>query len=66
MLKHRGFPGRLPGTDHLPHTHDLARNAFTRGQPEHGANLADALENLVALHGAETIAADGRAACFQE
>jgi beta-alanine--pyruvate transaminase len=53
----RVFGSGLPGTDHLPHTHDLARNAFTRGQPEHGANLADTLENLVALHGAETIAA---------
>ncbi len=47
----------LPGVDHLPHTHDLARNAFSRGQPEHGAELADALEHLVALHDASTIAA---------
>ena len=39
------------------HTHDLARNAFSKGQPEHGAELADDLERLVALHGAETIAA---------
>ncbi|MBC7506902.1 MAG: aminotransferase class III-fold pyridoxal phosphate-dependent enzyme, partial [Sandarakinorhabdus sp.] len=53
----RVFGPGLPGTDHLPHTHDLARNAFTRGQPLHGAHLADALEGLVALHGAETIAA---------
>ncbi len=53
----RVFGPGLPGTDHLPHTHDLARNAFSRGQPEHGAHLADTLENLVALHGAETIAA---------
>ncbi|MFJ5370545.1 aspartate aminotransferase family protein, partial [Bosea sp. CER48] len=52
----RVFP-QLPGSDHLRHTHDLARNAFTRGQPEHGAELADDLERLVALHGAETIAA---------
>ncbi|MGY2046805.1 aminotransferase class III-fold pyridoxal phosphate-dependent enzyme [Methylobacterium sp. JK268] len=52
----RVFP-TLPGTDHLRHTHDLARNAFVRGQPEHGADLADDLERLVALHGAETIAA---------
>jgi beta-alanine--pyruvate transaminase len=51
------FGALLPYVDHLPHTHDIARNAFTRGQPDHGANLADALENLVALHGAETIAA---------
>ncbi|HXS27561.1 MAG TPA: aspartate aminotransferase family protein [Steroidobacteraceae bacterium] len=47
----------LPGVDHLPHTHDLARNAFSRGQPEHGANLADELERIVALHDASTIAA---------
>ena len=52
----RAFP-TLTGTDHLRHTHDLARNAFTKGQPEHGAELADDLERLVALHGAETIAA---------
>jgi beta-alanine--pyruvate transaminase len=47
----------LPGVDHLPHTHDLARNAFTRGQPAHGANFADELERIVALHDASTIAA---------
>lgn len=52
----RVFP-QLPGTDHLRHTHDLEKNAFTKGQPEHGADLADDLERLVALHGAETIAA---------
>ena len=44
-------------SDHLRHTHDMARNAFARGLPEHGAELADDLEQLVALHGAETIAA---------
>jgi beta-alanine--pyruvate transaminase len=53
----RAFGTGLPGTDHLPHTHDLARNAFSRGQPAHGAELADALEAMVALHGADTIAA---------
>jgi len=47
----------LPGVDHLPHTHDLARNAFSRGMPAHGAELADALEAIVAERGAETIAA---------
>jgi beta-alanine--pyruvate transaminase len=47
----------LPGVDHLPHTHDPSRNAFSRGQPEHGAELADALEALVARRGASTIAA---------
>ncbi len=51
------FGALLPYVDHLPHTHGLAENVFARGQPEHGAHLADVLENLVALHGAETIAA---------
>jgi beta-alanine--pyruvate transaminase len=43
--------------DHLPHTHDLAHNAFSRGQPEWGAQLADELEVLVQRHGGDTIAA---------
>jgi beta-alanine--pyruvate transaminase len=47
----------LPGADHLPHTHDLARNAFSRGQPDEGAGFADELERLAALHDASTIAA---------
>ncbi|HUN53105.1 MAG TPA: aminotransferase class III-fold pyridoxal phosphate-dependent enzyme, partial [Candidatus Sulfotelmatobacter sp.] len=47
----------LAGTDHLPHTHNLAKNAYTRGQPEHGVELADELERIVALHDASTIAA---------
>ncbi|MGA1685400.1 MAG: aspartate aminotransferase family protein, partial [Gemmobacter sp.] len=51
------FGSLLNGVDHLPHTHLPAQNAFSRGQPEHGANLADELERIVALHGAETIAA---------
>ncbi len=51
----RVWPG-LPGVDHLRHTH-MPENAFSHGQPPHGADLADDLERLVALHGAETIAA---------
>ncbi|MBB3119330.1 aspartate aminotransferase family protein [Pseudoduganella violacea] len=47
----------LPGVDHLPHTHNLEKNAFTRGEPEYGAHLADELERIVALHDASTIAA---------
>jgi beta-alanine--pyruvate transaminase len=47
----------LPHVDHLPHTHDPARNVFSRGEPLHGAELADALEEIVAQRGAETIAA---------
>ena len=53
----RHFGSLLNGVDHLPHTHLPDENRWTRGQPEHGANLADDLERLVALHGAETIAA---------
>lgn len=53
----RAFGSLFAGVDHLRHTHDLARNAFSRGQPAHGAELADDLERLVALHGADTIAA---------
>ncbi|WP_376097231.1 aspartate aminotransferase family protein [Roseomonas sp. CCTCC AB2023176] len=51
------FGAMLPYVDHLPHTHMPAKNAFSHGMPEHGAELADVLENLVALHGADTIAA---------
>ncbi len=53
----RQFGTLLTGVDHLPHTHDLVANAFTKGRPQHGAHLADELERIVALHGAETIAA---------
>ncbi|MBA4108906.1 MAG: aspartate aminotransferase family protein [Leptothrix sp. (in: Bacteria)] len=51
------FGNLVTGVDHLRHTHDLGRNAFTKGQPEHGAELADDLERLVTLHDASTIAA---------
>jgi beta-alanine--pyruvate transaminase len=51
------FGSMLVGVDHLRHTHDLARNAFSKGQPEHGVELAEDLERLVALHDASTIAA---------
>jgi beta-alanine--pyruvate transaminase len=47
----------LPGVDHLSHTHDLQKNAFSRGMPEHGAHLAEELERIVALHDASNIAA---------
>jgi beta-alanine--pyruvate transaminase len=49
------FGAQLPYVDHLPHTHLPGKNAFSKGQPQHGAELADALETLVALHG-DTIA----------
>ena len=51
------FGTLLAGVDHIRHTHDLARNAYSLGQPAHGAELADDLERLVALHDASTIAA---------
>src|SRR5690606_11820116 len=51
------FGSHFAGVDHLPHTHDLEHNAFSRGQPAWGAHLADDLERLVALHDASTIAA---------
>jgi len=49
-------PG-VAGVDHLRHTHDPARNAFSKGQPRHGAEFADELERLCALHDPSTIAA---------
>jgi beta-alanine--pyruvate transaminase len=51
------FGPLLPGVLHLPHTHDLEQNRFTRGQPPHGAGRADALEAMIDEHGAESIAA---------
>ncbi|MGQ0674389.1 MAG: aspartate aminotransferase family protein [Hyphomicrobium sp.] len=58
MLNNRKWFGALlGGVDHLRHTHDLTRNAFSHGEPAHGAELADDLERLVALHDASTIAA---------
>jgi len=58
MPNNRKFFGTLlPGVDHLRHTHDPARNLFSRGLPAHGAEFADDLERLVALHDASTIAA---------
>lgn len=53
----KAFGPLLPGVDHLPHTHNLGKNAFSRGEPQHGAELADELERIVALHDASTIAA---------
>jgi beta-alanine--pyruvate transaminase len=51
------FGSLLAGVDHIRHTHDPARNAFSVGIPQHGAEFADDLERLVALHDASTIAA---------
>jgi beta-alanine--pyruvate transaminase len=51
------FGSLLNGVDHLPHTHDLSKNSFSRGQPDHGAELASDLERIVTLHDASNIAA---------
>ena len=51
------FGPLLAEVDHLRHTHDLSRNAFSRGQPEHGAELADDLLRTIGERGAERIAA---------
>ncbi len=51
------FGALVAGVDHLRHTHDPQRNAFSRGQPEHGAELAEDLERLCQLHDPSTIAA---------
>ncbi len=51
------FGALVAGVDHIRHTHDLARNAFSNGLPAHGAELADDFERLVGLHDASSIAA---------
>ena len=53
----KAFGSLLPRVDHLPHTHSLKDMAFSRGQPDWGAHLADDLERIVALHDASNIAA---------
>jgi beta-alanine--pyruvate transaminase len=53
----RHFGTLLVGVDHLPHTYDREKQAFTKGEPEWGAHLANDLERIVALHDASTIAA---------
>jgi len=58
IVNNRKFFGSLlTGVDHLPHTYDRDHQAFTRGEPEWGAHLADDLERIVALHDPSTIAA---------
>ena len=51
------FGTLLGGVDHMPHTHNIAKNAFTKGEPQYGTELADELERIVTLHDASTIAA---------
>ncbi len=57
VANRKTFGSLLTGVDHLPHTHNIAKNAFTRGQPDHGAELANDLERIVTLHDASNIAA---------
>jgi beta-alanine--pyruvate transaminase len=58
MVNNRKFFGTsLAGVDHLPATYNREQQAFTKGEPEWGAHLADDLERIVALHDASTIAA---------
>ncbi len=58
IVSNRKFFGTLlTGVDHLPHTHLPEKNRWSKGQPEHGAELADELERIVTLHDASTIAA---------
>ena len=51
------FGAMLPGVDHLPHTHNLEQNAYSRGLPKWGAHLADELENIITLHDPSNVAA---------
>ena len=59
MVKNRLWYGnQLLRVDHLPHTHNLAKNGFSRGIPEHGGEeYANGLLDIIALHDASTIAA---------
>lgn len=57
VTNRRYFGSLLNGVDHLRHTHDPVKNGYSRGEVEHGCELADDLEALVALHDASTIAA---------
>jgi beta-alanine--pyruvate transaminase len=47
----------LPDIYHLPDTHDIEKNAFSKGQPEHGKDLALKLNDFINEHGADKIAA---------
>src|SRR5499433_1815183 len=51
------FGALLAGVDHLSTTYNREKQAFSVGEPEWGAHLADELDRLVALHDASTIAA---------
>jgi beta-alanine--pyruvate transaminase len=57
VANRKWFGAMLAGVDHLPHTYNRKEQAFSKGEPEWGAHLADDLERMVALHDASTIAA---------
>jgi beta-alanine--pyruvate transaminase len=58
IVNNRKFFGALlAGVDHLPHTYNREQQAFSKGEPDWGAHLADDLERIVALHDASTMAA---------
>jgi beta-alanine--pyruvate transaminase len=57
VTNRKHFGTLLGGVDHLPHTHNLSKNAYSKGQPEHGAELADDLLKIATLHDPSTIAA---------
>jgi beta-alanine--pyruvate transaminase len=57
VANRKQFGSLLSGVDHLPATYNRAEQAFSVGEPEWGAHLADELERLVALHDASTVAA---------
>ncbi|MCU0832129.1 MAG: aspartate aminotransferase family protein [Rhizobiaceae bacterium] len=57
VTNRKHFGTLLTGVDHLPHTHMPAKNAYSKGQPEHGAELADDLLKIATLHDPSTIAA---------
>jgi beta-alanine--pyruvate transaminase len=58
IVRHRrDFGPLLPEVDHLPHTYDQEHAAFSRGQPQWGAHLADELAKLLQVHDPSTVAA---------
>jgi beta-alanine--pyruvate transaminase len=57
VANRKWFGTLLAGVDHLPHTYNRKEQAFSRGEPNWGAHLADELERMVTLHDASTIAA---------
>ena len=57
VTNRKTFGPGVAGVDHIRHTHDLSRNSFSKDQPVHGAEFADELERLCALHDPSTVAA---------